>query len=88
MKGETNQVKKYERLNFRVLKMEVCECLISVCSLVVAKILPQVIPSVTPNDARRLFNESRENGVAVVIVTVKVYKFHLYLHVNVKIVPG
>ncbi|XP_021898233.1 ATP-dependent Clp protease adapter protein CLPS1, chloroplastic-like [Carica papaya] len=37
----------------------------------VAKILPQVIPSVTPNDARRLFNESRENGVAVVIVTVK-----------------
>ncbi|KAJ7954496.1 ATP-dependent Clp protease adapter protein ClpS [Quillaja saponaria] len=37
----------------------------------VAKVLPQVVPSVTPDDARRLFNESREKGVAIVIVTVK-----------------
>ncbi|XWS13283.1 hypothetical protein CRYUN_Cryun36dG0024200 [Craigia yunnanensis] len=37
----------------------------------VAKVLPQVVPSVTPNDARKLFHVSRENGVAVVIVTVK-----------------
>ncbi|GAB4842840.1 hypothetical protein Ancab_012817 [Ancistrocladus abbreviatus] len=37
----------------------------------VAKVLPQIVPSVTPDDARRLFNESRQNGVAVVIVTVK-----------------
>ncbi|OMO88193.1 Adaptor protein ClpS, core [Corchorus capsularis] len=37
----------------------------------VAKVLPQVVPSVTPDDARKLFHVSRENGVAVVIVTVK-----------------
>lgn len=37
----------------------------------VAKVLPQAVPSVTPDDARRLFLESRQNGVAVVIVTVK-----------------
>ncbi|KAB5537958.1 hypothetical protein DKX38_015491 [Salix brachista] len=36
-----------------------------------AKVLPQAVPSVTPDDARKLFHESRENGVAVVIVTVK-----------------
>ncbi|KAL3578256.1 hypothetical protein D5086_019760 [Populus alba] len=34
----------------------------------VAKVLPQAVPSVTPDDARKLFHESR---VAVVIVTVK-----------------
>jgi hypothetical protein len=38
----------------------------------VAKVLPRAVPSVTPEDARKLFHESRENGVAVVIVTVKV----------------
>ncbi|KAL7001490.1 hypothetical protein U1Q18_002642 [Sarracenia purpurea var. burkii] len=37
----------------------------------VAKVLPQAVPSVTPDDARKLFRQSRENGVAVVIVTVK-----------------
>ncbi|CAB4295948.1 unnamed protein product [Prunus armeniaca] len=37
----------------------------------VAKVVPQVVPSVTPDDARGLFLKSRENGVAVVIVTVK-----------------
>ncbi|KAL4291639.1 hypothetical protein GQ457_14G000150 [Hibiscus cannabinus] len=37
----------------------------------VAKVLPQAVPSVTPDDARKLFHVSRENGVAVVIVTVK-----------------
>ncbi|KAF5750020.1 hypothetical protein HS088_TW03G00349 [Tripterygium wilfordii] len=37
----------------------------------VAKVLPHVVPSVTPDDARRLFQVSRENGVAIVIVTVK-----------------
>ncbi|KAB2062303.1 hypothetical protein ES319_A10G144600v1 [Gossypium barbadense] len=37
----------------------------------VAKVLPQVVPSVTPNDARKLFHVSREHGLAVVIVTVK-----------------
>uniref|UniRef100_A0A2P2JB41 Uncharacterized protein LOC105123660 isoform X1 n=1 Tax=Rhizophora mucronata TaxID=61149 RepID=A0A2P2JB41_RHIMU len=37
----------------------------------VTKVIPQVVPSVTPNDARRLFHESQENGFAVVIVTVK-----------------
>ncbi|KAL2938856.1 ATP-dependent Clp protease adapter protein ClpS [Bienertia sinuspersici] len=37
----------------------------------VLKVLPQAVPSVTPDDARRIFSESRQNGVAVVIVTVK-----------------
>ncbi|XP_078180304.1 ATP-dependent Clp protease adapter protein CLPS2, chloroplastic-like [Carex rostrata] len=37
----------------------------------VEKALPQVIPSVTPDKARTLFHESRQRGVAVVIVTVK-----------------
>lgn len=37
----------------------------------VAKVLPQVVPSITPDGARDLFHKSRENGVAVVIVTVK-----------------
>ncbi|XWS09277.1 hypothetical protein CRYUN_Cryun40dG0072100 [Craigia yunnanensis] len=37
----------------------------------VAKVLPQVIPFVTPDDARFLFHVSRESGVAVVIITVK-----------------
>ncbi|CAK7326934.1 unnamed protein product [Dovyalis caffra] len=37
----------------------------------VAKVLPQVVPSVTPDVARKLFHESRENGLAVVIVAVK-----------------
>ncbi|KAF5747489.1 hypothetical protein HS088_TW05G00210 [Tripterygium wilfordii] len=37
----------------------------------VAKLLPQVVPFVTPDDARRFFQVSRENGVAIVIVTVK-----------------
>ncbi|KAK8663367.1 hypothetical protein V6N13_083189 [Hibiscus sabdariffa] len=39
--------------------------------LLVALVLPQAVPPVTPDDARKLFHESRENGVAVVIVTVK-----------------
>ncbi|XAR53203.1 hypothetical protein NMG60_11021656 [Bertholletia excelsa] len=37
----------------------------------VMKVLPQAVPSVTPDDASRLFHLSRENGVSVVIVTVK-----------------
>lgn len=37
----------------------------------VAKVLPQAVPSVTPDGARKLFHESREHGTAVVIVTVK-----------------
>lgn len=37
----------------------------------VAKVLPLVVPSVTPDDARKLFHESREHGMAIVIVTVK-----------------
>ncbi|KAM7270077.1 hypothetical protein ACFE04_029291 [Oxalis oulophora] len=37
----------------------------------VAKVLPQVVPSVTPDAARELFHKSRENGTAVVIVAVK-----------------
>lgn len=37
----------------------------------VAKVLPQVVPSVTSDDARKLFHESREHGMAIVIVTVK-----------------
>ncbi|KAJ4767044.1 ATP-dependent Clp protease adapter protein ClpS [Rhynchospora pubera] len=37
----------------------------------VEKALPQVVPSVTPDRARLLFYESRDRGVAVVIVTVK-----------------
>ena len=37
----------------------------------VVKALPQAVPAVTPDDARKLFNLSRENGVAVVLVTVK-----------------
>lgn len=42
------------------------------CSFAVAKVLPQVVPSITPDGARDVFHKSRENGVAVVIVTVKV----------------
>ncbi|KAK9076277.1 hypothetical protein SSX86_004610 [Deinandra increscens subsp. villosa] len=37
----------------------------------VVKALPQAVPAVTPDDARKLFNLSRENGLAVVLVTVK-----------------
>lgn len=37
----------------------------------VEKALPRVVPSISVSDARKLFYESRENGVAVVIVTVK-----------------
>ncbi|KAJ0969006.1 hypothetical protein J5N97_021883 [Dioscorea zingiberensis] len=33
--------------------------------------LPKVIPSLTVSDARKLFHESQENGVAIVLVTVK-----------------
>ncbi|GAB2275214.1 hypothetical protein Dimus_009976 [Dionaea muscipula] len=37
----------------------------------VAKVLPRAVPSITPDDARRLFSVSRQHGVAVVIVAVK-----------------
>ncbi|KAL9244265.1 hypothetical protein vseg_018061 [Gypsophila vaccaria] len=37
----------------------------------VAKVLPLVVPSVTPDEARKLFSVSRKDGLAVVIVTVK-----------------
>uniref|UniRef100_A0A1D1Y6I4 ATP-dependent Clp protease adapter protein ClpS n=1 Tax=Anthurium amnicola TaxID=1678845 RepID=A0A1D1Y6I4_9ARAE len=37
----------------------------------VEKALPQVVPSITANDARNLFHESHQKGFAVVIVTVK-----------------
>ncbi|KAK1408754.1 hypothetical protein QVD17_40780 [Tagetes erecta] len=37
----------------------------------VVKALPQAVPAVTPDDARKFFNLSRENGLAVVLVTVK-----------------
>ncbi|XP_076894997.1 ATP-dependent Clp protease adapter protein CLPS2, chloroplastic-like [Bidens hawaiensis] len=37
----------------------------------VVKALPQAVPAVTPDDARKLFALSRENGLAVVLVTVK-----------------
>ncbi|KAL4570030.1 hypothetical protein LXL04_025679 [Taraxacum kok-saghyz] len=37
----------------------------------VAKALPQAVPGVTPDDARKLFHLSRESGLAVVLVTVK-----------------
>ncbi|KAI3501953.1 hypothetical protein L1887_29982 [Cichorium endivia] len=37
----------------------------------VAKALPQAVPGVTPDDARKLFHLSREIGLAVVLVTVK-----------------
>ena len=36
------------------------------------KALPQAVPAVTPDDASKLFHVSRENGLAVVLVTVKV----------------
>lgn len=39
------------------------------------KVLPQAVPAVTPDGARELFHASRENGLAVVIVTVKVLIF-------------
>lgn len=38
----------------------------------VEKALPKVVPSLTVIEARKLFHESRENGVAIVIITVKV----------------
>lgn len=53
------------------MSLTFCLCL-CVSFLVVAKVLPQVVPSVTPDDARKLFHESREHGMAIVIVTVKV----------------
>jgi len=37
----------------------------------VVKALPQAVPAVTPDGARKLFDLSRQNGLAVVIVTVK-----------------
>ncbi|WOK94816.1 ATP-dependent Clp protease adapter protein CLPS1, chloroplastic-like [Canna indica] len=37
----------------------------------VESVLPQVVPSITSDGARKLFHESREVGIAVVIVTVK-----------------
>ncbi|KVH95764.1 ATP-dependent Clp protease adapter protein CLPS1, chloroplastic-like [Cynara cardunculus var. scolymus] len=37
----------------------------------VVKALPQAVPAVTADDARRLFQVSQENGVAVVVVAVK-----------------
>nr|XP_043606233.1 ATP-dependent Clp protease adapter protein CLPS2, chloroplastic-like [Erigeron canadensis] len=37
----------------------------------VVKVLPQAVPAVTPDDASKLFHASRENGLAVVLVTVK-----------------
>ncbi|XP_071695603.1 ATP-dependent Clp protease adapter protein CLPS2, chloroplastic-like [Rutidosis leptorrhynchoides] len=37
----------------------------------VVKALPLAIPAVTPDDARKHFHVSRENGLAVVLVTVK-----------------
>ncbi|PWA72593.1 ribosomal protein L7/L12/adaptor protein ClpS-like protein [Artemisia annua] len=37
----------------------------------VVKALPQAVPAVTPDDASKLFHVSRENGLAVVLVTVK-----------------
>lgn len=56
-------------------------CLILVeysgCIFAVEKALPQVFPSITASEARKLFHESRENGVAVVIVTVKVSINHI-----------
>lgn len=48
--------------------------------------LPQVVPSVTPDAARGLFHKSREDGVAVVIVTVKVNSlwFHYsFAHIEI-----
>ncbi|KAM7484802.1 hypothetical protein LguiA_000811 [Lonicera macranthoides] len=42
----------------------------------VVKVLPQAVPAVTPDGARELFHVSRENGLAVVIVTVKVHILH------------
>ncbi|CAI6011774.1 unnamed protein product [Closterium sp. NIES-65] len=38
----------------------------------VAKVLPTVVPSVTVDDARRVFNESRELGQGLVCVAIKV----------------
>ena len=41
-------------------------------SFTVEKALPKVVPSLTIIEARKLFHESREHGVAIVIITVKV----------------
>ncbi|CAN6549804.1 unnamed protein product [Malus baccata var. baccata] len=52
----------------------------------VAKVLPQVVPSVTPDVARGLFHKSREDGVAVVIVTVKVnslWSAYSFAHIEI-----
>lgn len=37
----------------------------------VAAVLPKVVPSVTPDEARRCFHESRQTGAGLVTVTVK-----------------
>lgn len=56
-----------KKLVDKIILLIFCEIFIAV-----EKVLPQVIPSVTPDKARTLFLESRQRGVAVVIVTVKV----------------
>ncbi|KAL6614221.1 hypothetical protein ACP70R_036491 [Stipagrostis hirtigluma subsp. patula] len=49
----------------------------------VEKALPQVVPSVTAEAARQLFHESRQKGVAVVIVAVKEHA-EFYAHMMVR----
>lgn len=71
-------------LEIELNKACVCVC---VCCFAVAKVLPQVVPSITPDGARDVFHKSRENGVAVVIVTVKVCSFKLldmFVHILMK----
>ncbi|KAL4186211.1 hypothetical protein AMTRI_Chr09g13040 [Amborella trichopoda] len=42
----------------------------------VETVLPKVVPSVTPVDARRCFHESRQTGAGLVTVTVKEHAEH------------
>jgi hypothetical protein len=44
----------------------------------VAAVLPKVVPSVTPEEARKCFHESRQTGAGLVTVTVKVLEIWLF----------
>ncbi|CAI7734188.1 unnamed protein product [Closterium sp. NIES-54] len=50
----------------------------------VAKVLPTVVPSVTADDARRVFNESRELGQGLVCVAIKEHAEFYAQHMAMK----
>lgn len=53
-------------------------CIALLC-FAVTKVIPRAVPQVTAEDARRCFFESRENGLSIVTVAVKVCETLLFL---------